>query len=77
MLSYPDGTQMLVGDSVLVEYGRTLGTIVEIIEETAEVRRWQLEGPGVMIKSPTFGMVLITTASFSDDPIEFVGRAKT
>jgi hypothetical protein len=74
MISYQDGTQMLVGDSVLIERGRTPGQIIEVIEAVAELKQWNLDEPGVMIKSPPFGLVFLPLSSFSDDPIVFVAR---
>lgn len=65
---------MLVGDSVLIEHGRTPGQIIEVIEATAELKQWNLEEPGVMIKSPPFGLVFLPVSTFSDDPIVFVSR---
>lgn len=32
MISYQDGTEMKVGDSVLIEEGRTPGVITDLIE---------------------------------------------
>lgn len=66
---------MQVGDSVLVERGRTPGTIIEIIADADEVKRWNLKEPGVTIKSPSRGVVFIPVSSFADDPIVFVGRS--
>jgi hypothetical protein len=67
---------MLVGDSVLVERGRTAGTIIEIIEDAVVLKQWHIEEPGVMIKSPQLGVVFLPVSSFFDDPVVFVGRNK-
>jgi len=65
---------MLVGDSVLIERGRTRGTIIQVIEAAAELKQWNLQEPGVMIKSPRFGFVFLPISGFADDPIVFVSR---
>ena len=65
---------MLVGDSVLIEHGRTPGQIIEVIEAEAELNQWNLQEPGVMIKSPLFGLVYLPVSTFSDDPVIFVSR---
>lgn len=72
MISYEDGTEMKVGDSVLIEEGRTPGVITDIIESTATQSEWNVQEPGVMIKSPPFGLVFITTATFKEDPVLLV-----
>ena len=65
---------MLVGDSVLIEGGRTSGQIIEVIEAAAELKQWNLDEPGVTIKSLPFGLVFIPVSTFSEDPIVFVAR---
>lgn len=65
---------MKVGDSVLIERGRTPGTIVQVIEVADELKQWNLEEPGVMIKSPPFGLVFLPVSTFHDDPIVFASR---
>jgi hypothetical protein len=65
---------MQVGDSVLIEHGRTPGTIAEVIEASADLKQWNVEEPGVMIKSPPFGLVFLPVSTLADDPVLFVGR---
>jgi len=65
---------MRVGDSVLIERGRTPGTVIQIIEDLLELKQWNMTEPGVMIKSPAFGLVFLPVSTLEDDPIEFVGR---
>jgi hypothetical protein len=54
MIAYQDGTEMKVGDSVLIEDGSTPGVITELMESVAEQSEWNVDEPGVMIKSPPF-----------------------
>lgn len=73
MILYQDGKEMKVGDSVLIEHGRTPGTITEVIE-SANVKQWNVDEPGVMIRSAPFGLVFLPVSTFTDDPIVFVSR---
>ena len=77
MISYQDGTEMKVGDAVLIEHGRTPGTIRELIQDNANFKEWNVTEPGVMIKSAPFGLVFIPVSFFADDPIIFVARNGT
>jgi hypothetical protein len=74
MITYQDGTEMRVGDSVLIEHGRTPGTISELIESSVDEKQWNVDEPGVMIKSPPFGLVFLPISALADDPITFVAR---
>ena len=63
---------MKIGDSVLIEHGRTPGTITEVIE--SQFKQWNVDEPGVMIKSAPFGLVFLPVSTFNEDPIVFVSR---
>jgi hypothetical protein len=75
MICYQDGMEMRVGDSVLIEHGRTPGVITNLIEFAAEQSEWNVQEPGVMIKSPPFGLVFIPTSTFEADPVLLAPRA--
>ena len=49
---------MKVGDAVLIEHGRTPGTIAYVLEATADLTQWNVDEPGVMIESAPFGLVI-------------------
>lgn len=55
MISYQDGTEMKVGDSVLIEEGGSPGVVIALIESAAEQSESNVEEPGVMIESAPFG----------------------
>lgn len=76
MIAYQDGTEMKVGDSVLIEDGGTPGVITELIESVSEQNEWNVDEPGVMIKSPPFGLVFIPVSTFKEDPVVLVQRLK-
>jgi hypothetical protein len=75
MIAYQDGTEMKVGDSVLIERGRTPGVILELIDSVSEQRDSNVDEPGVMIKSPPFGLVFIPASMFAEHPVVLVERA--
>jgi len=75
MFKYPDGSEVQVGDSVLLENGRTPGVIELIITTHEEMRSINVEEPGLMLKSPPFGRVYLPTWSLEEDPIQLVSRA--
>ena len=68
---------MRVGDTVLIEHGRTPGMISELIQANADLKQWNVTEPGVMIKSTPFGLVFLPISTFTDDPIVFVARNET
>jgi len=68
---------MEVGDSVLIEHGRTPGTISEVISAKDDLANWNVDEPGVMIKSAPFGLVFWPVSQFAEDPIIFVARNAT
>ncbi len=72
MIAYQDGGEMKIGDSVLLEGGRTPGIITEVIEKN--FKQWNVDEPGVMIKSPPFGLVFMPVSTFADNPIVLVSR---
>lgn len=76
MISYQDGTEMKVGDSVLIEEGGSPGVITALIESAAEQSESNVEEPGVMIESAPFGLVFIPTSTFTEDPILLVQRGQ-
>jgi hypothetical protein len=58
----------------IIENGRTPGTVSELIESAADQKQWNVDEPGVMIKSPPFGLVFLPVSALADDPITFVAR---
>ena len=74
MMTYSDGSEILVGDTVFFGKERTSGMIAVVISE--ELADWNVEEPGVMIKSATLGMVFIARSKFSCVQITFEQRGK-
>lgn len=77
MITYRDGAEMKVGDSVLIEDASTPGVITELIESASEQSQWNVDEPGVMIKSPPFGLIFIPVSTFKEDPVVLVKRVES
>jgi len=75
MFKYEDGSEIMVGDSVLLENGRTPGTVELIVTTPEEMKAINVEEPGVMLKSPPFGRVYLPRWSLRERPIRLVSRA--
>ena len=71
-MKYITGESVQQGDHVLIEYRQTPGRVTNIIESEAEARLWNLEEPGLMLKSAPFGLVFWPQGS--KDPVVFVRR---
>ncbi|STQ90794.1 Uncharacterised protein [Iodobacter fluviatilis] len=74
MFKYQDGSEIMIGDSVLLENGRTLGTVKFIVTTPEEMKAINVEEPGVMLQSPPFGRVYLPQWSLVQDPLRFVSR---
>lgn len=77
MFKYQDGSDVLVGDNVLIEDGRTPAVIDFIITTEEAAKEINVDEVGVMMKSAPFGMVYFTKSWLKEDPLMFVSRANT
>jgi len=77
MITYPDHTEIQVGDFILMEGGKTPGTVSELIETSEQMERCRVDVPGILVESIPEGVVFLPTESFGDDPITFVSRMQT
>ena len=77
MITYPDDTEVQVGDFILIEGGRTPGTVYELIETSEQMERCRVDVPGILVDSIPDGLVFLPSESFSDNPIAFVSRPHT
>jgi hypothetical protein len=71
-LTYEDGSLIKVGDNVLLERGRTPGTVELIVITSEEMAENGVDEPGIMLLSPPFGRVFFPACTLKDDPIKFV-----
>ena len=75
MIKYEDGSEIMVGDSVLLEHGRTPGTVELVVTTAEEMKAINVEEPGAMLKSPPFGRVYLPQWSLREIPLRLVSRA--
>lgn len=71
---YEDGLEVKVGDSVLLENGRTPGTVELIVITAEEMKQIGVDEPGVSLISPPFGRVYLPDWSLLEDPLRLVSR---
>jgi hypothetical protein len=76
MFKYADGTEVLIGDTVLIEHGKTSGVVHLIVNTAAEVKDFKVAEVGIMLKDTPTGFVYLTTKWLKEDPIAFVSRGK-
>jgi len=73
-MTYTDGSEIRIGDSVRIEHGRTPGTVEMIVETDADMRGLGVDVRGVMLLSPPFGRVYWTVEAMEEDPLIFDQR---
>ena len=73
-MEYVTGVEMKVGDLVLIENGKTQGVVHSVVQTDEEMRDWNVDEVGVLIKSAPFGLVF-WPSSETEDPIVFKKRA--
>lgn len=72
-MKYQSGEIIEVGDHVLIEHGKTPGIVEFVIESEKDIKLWDLDEAGVLLKSAPFGAVFWPIAEI-DDPVIFVSR---
>ena len=74
MITYPDGSKIHVGDTVLLHHRTYTGIVRHVIQSPADVETWGLEQPGLMIETSYGGLVFHPNESITADEIVFVSR---
>jgi hypothetical protein len=77
MITYDDGTEIKIGDSVLVERGKTAAIVTLIIESADDQKECNVTEAGIMLQSASLGLAFMPIALLSTDPIVLVGRGKS
>lgn len=75
-MKYLSGEEIEVGDNLLIENRRTPGIVECVIETDQDMKEWNLDEQGVLLKSPPFGSVFWPIEE-KDDPVIFVSRGST
>ena len=52
MFRYLDGSEVAIGDSVLLENGRTPGVVGFFVNSLQEMKSMNVDEPGIMLTSP-------------------------
>lgn len=74
MFTYADGSSIKVGDSVLLDNGQTPGVVELVVLTAAEMQAIGVDEPGVMLRSPPFGLVYLPSWSLQEEPLQFVSH---
>ena len=75
MFKYQDGSNILIGDSVLFESGKTNGIVELIVVSEVDMKNINVTEPGIMLKSPPFGLVYLSEYWLKSDPLLFISHA--
>lgn len=75
MFLYSDGSEIMVGDSVLIEKGRTPAVVELVVTSDEQMKEIGVEVPGVMLTATTFGLVYLPQWSLEEEPLILVSRA--
>lgn len=75
MFKYEDGAEMLIGDHVLLNQGKTGGVVDLIVNTAAEAKDFKVAEIGVMVKTSA-GLVYLTQKWLSEGALTFVSRGK-
>lgn len=74
MYQYKDGSDMQIGDHVLIEDGQTKGTIKQLVVTKEEQQQCSVPTGGVMVLAPPYGNVFLPEFTLTNNPIDFVKR---
>ncbi|MET1254139.1 hypothetical protein ABVT43_03265 [Aliikangiella sp. GXAS 311] len=72
-MQYLDGHEIQLGDLVMFECGQTQGIVDVLIETESAMQEWQVDTPGVLLKSTPFGSVF-WPINDTRDPLVFISR---
>lgn len=73
-MNYKSGEQVMIGDLVLIEEGKTQGTVSAIVEQSQEMFSWNVDEKGLLIEAAPFGLVFWPNSD--PDPVVFLARDK-
>ena len=72
--AYQDGQPIKIGDSVLLENGKTDGIVELIVFTQEEMQAINVTEPGIMLISQPFGRVYLPEWSLLSEPLQLVSR---
>lgn len=68
-MHYPDGSEIRVGDAVLLHHRTYTGVVQHIIMTPDEIASWDLKEPGLMIDTSYGGLVFQPLSSLNDEEV--------
>lgn len=74
MLTYSDGKEIRVGDSVVLHQGTYTGTVQHVIDSPDDIKAWQVPEVGLMIDTSFGGLVYYPGSSLTAEEIALVTR---
>lgn len=74
-MNYLTGEIIKVGDEVLIEHERTIGTIFSVIEFAEDMQNWGVDEQGVIIAAEPFGLTMWSHKD-KNDPLVFKNRKR-
>jgi len=75
-MNYLSGEIIQVGDNVLIEQQKTAGVVEFIVETDKDMKEWNINEQGILLKSEPFGSVFWPFEE-KNDPVVFVSRKNT
>ncbi|MEC4749044.1 hypothetical protein [Methylomicrobium sp. Wu6] len=75
-MRYLTGEHVEVGDSVLIEKGKTEGIVFAIVDTPEKMNQWGADETGLLIESKPFGLVFWPHSEI-EDPVIFCNRAQS
>ena len=74
-MKYITGEEIVIGDLVLIERGKTFGVVHSVLEKNIQMQQWGVDEAGIVIESEPFGLIFWPILE-SEDPVIFKERLK-
>ena len=75
MFKYSDGSEIMLGDSVLFENGKVSGVVELIVQTEGEMAAINVHESGIMLKSAELGLTYHSAWHLSHETFSLVSRA--
>lgn len=72
---YPDGREVLAGDSIGFGKAQSSGDVVAVIAD--DLAEYNVKQPGIMVKAAPLGLVFIPAAEFARERVTLGERGKS
>jgi hypothetical protein len=75
MFKYSDGSEIMLGDSVLFENGKVSGVVELLVQTEDEMAAINVNEPGIMLNSTELGLTYHSAWHLTNESISLVSRA--